>query len=59
MRVAIGCIGHETNTFSPVATGIDNFKLGTYCVGEEIVAEFAATSTIIGGFLERAADLGV
>ncbi|MBT5452291.1 MAG: M81 family metallopeptidase [Gemmatimonadetes bacterium] len=59
MRIAIGCIGHETNTFSPVATGIDNFKQGTYCVGEEIVAEFAATSTIIGGFLERAADLGV
>ena len=30
MRIAVGCIGHETNTFSPVATTIDNFKKGSY-----------------------------
>ena len=59
MRIATGCIGHETNTFSPVATGIDNFTQGVYCVGEQVIAEFAGTSTITGGFLERAAEVGI
>ena len=44
MRIAIGCIGHETNTFSPISTDIESFVQATYCVGEEIIAEFAQTS---------------
>ena len=59
MRIAIGCIGHETNTFSPISTDIESFVQATYCVGEEIIAEFAQTSTITGGFLARAAEVGI
>ena len=59
MRIATGCIGHETNTFSPIETGIDNFTQGTYCLGEQVIAEFSGTSTITGGFLERAAAVGI
>ena len=25
MRIATGCIGHETNSFSPVATTLESF----------------------------------
>lgn len=54
MRIAIGCIGHETNTFSPVPTTLDSFKNGTYLSGDEIIAAFRGTRTITGGFLDVA-----
>ncbi len=59
MRIAVGCIGHETNTFSPVATTIDNFKKGSYHRGDEIIAAFRGTRTITGGFLEVAEQLNL
>ena len=59
MRIAVGCIGHETNTFSPVATTIDNFKKGSYHRGDEIIAAFRGTRTITGGFLDIAAQLNL
>ena len=54
MRIAVGCIGHETNTFSPVATTLDNFKKGSYHRGDEIITAFRGTRTITGGFLDVA-----
>ena len=54
MRIAVGCIGHETNTFSPVTTTIDNFQKGSYHRGDEIIAAFRGTRTITGGFLDIA-----
>ena len=59
MRIALGCIGHETNTFSPVPTSIDSFKGSTYCVGTEIISTFTQTSTIMGGFIESAEKLAM
>ena len=59
MRIAVGCIGHETNTFSPVATTIDNFKKGSYHCGDEIIAAFRGTRTITGGFLDVAEQLNL
>ena len=59
MRIAVGCIGHETNTFSPVATTIDNFKKGSYHRGDEIIAAFRGTRTITGGFLDVAEQLNL
>ena len=59
MRIAVGCIGHETNTFSPVATTIDNFKNGSYHHGDEIIAAFRGTRTITGGFLDVAEQLNL
>ena len=54
MRIAIGCIGHETNTFSPVKTSIGSFKKGAYYAGEAIIEAFRRTSTIMGGFIDSA-----
>ncbi|MCY3550922.1 MAG: M81 family metallopeptidase [Candidatus Poribacteria bacterium] len=59
MRIAVGCIGHETNTFSPVTTTIDNFKKGSYHRGDEIIAAFRETRTITGGFLDVAGQLNL
>ena len=59
MRIAIGCIGHETNTFSPVATTLDNFKKGSYHRGDEIINAFRGTQTITGGFLDVAEQLNL
>ena len=59
MRIAVGCIGHETNTFSPVATTLDNFKKGSYHRDDEIIIAFRGTRTITGGFLDVAAQLNL
>ena len=59
MRIAVGCIGHETNTFSPVLTTIDNFKKGSYHRGDEIINAFRGTRTITGGFLDIAEQLNL
>ena len=59
MRIAVGCIGHETNTFSPVITTIDNFKKGSYHRGDEIIEAFQGTRTITGGFLDVAEQLNL
>ncbi len=59
MRIAIGCIGHETNTFSPVLTTLDNFNKGSYHRGDEIIAAFQGTRTITGGFLDVAEQLNL
>ena len=56
MRIATGCIGHETNTFSPVPTTIDSFRK---MVGDEILMNFGNTSTVTGGIIDAAADLKV
>lgn len=56
MRIATGCIGHETNTFSPVPTTLDSFRR---MVGDEILKNFRNTSTVTGGIIEAAAELKV
>ena len=59
MRIAVGCIGHETNTFSPVATTLDNFKKGSYYRDDEIITAFRGTRTITGGFLDVVGQLNL
>ena len=58
MRIATGCIGHETNTFSSVPTSINDFKR-SYHIGDEIISTFRQTSTITGGFIENSEKLGI
>ncbi len=59
MRVAVGCIGHETNTFSLVPTTIDSFKKWEYFVGEEMFPVFRNTNTIMGGYMDAAEERGM
>ena len=59
MRIATGCIGHETNTFSPTPTTLADFQHLAFYRGNQIPATFADTGTITGGYLQRCAELGI
>ena len=59
MRIAVGCIGHETNTFSLVPTTIDCFKERQYYVGKEMFPVFKNTNTIMGGYMDAAEKWGM
>ncbi len=56
MRVAVGGIWHETNTFSRSETSLDKFELYE---GASILEAFKNTRTPIGGFLEGARAAGL
>ena len=61
IKIATGCIGHETNTFSPVKTDLDSFqgkksRTGLK-IGNGIIDIFKGTKTITGGFINAAAKL--
>jgi hypothetical protein len=58
MRVAIGGISHETNTFSTIETDLSLFERRGVHGGEELAAAFAGTRTILGGFLDAARSEG-
>src|SRR5438270_4757499 len=52
MRVAIGGVSHETNTFSNIRTTLDLFQ---QCAGQEILDAFTGTQSSLGGFIDIAA----
>jgi microcystin degradation protein MlrC len=58
MRIAIGGISHETNTFSTIPTDFALFDRRGVHDGEALVPAFAGTKTIIGGFLDGARSEG-
>jgi len=57
LRIATGCIGHETNTFSPVTTTMGSF--GGKMVGDCILRNFRNTRTITGGIIDASQKLSV
>ncbi|MGE3911884.1 MAG: M81 family metallopeptidase [Chloroflexota bacterium] len=58
MRIAIGGISHETNTFSTIKTDLSLFERRGVHSAEALVPAFAGTRTILGGFLDAARTLG-
>ena len=58
MRIAIGGISHETNTYADACFGpttLDDFSVAR---GDEIIKRNAGTRTFVGGMLAGAAQLG-
>lgn len=53
MRFATLGLFHEANTFSPLKADRQLFAAGGVFRGEEIVAEYANSSTILGGYIEE------
>lgn len=53
MRIAVAEIGQETDTFSPLLTGLDSFEQYGLYLGDEILEKMPGTG-MIGGFLEVA-----
>ena len=58
MRIAIGGISHETNTFSTLKTDLSLFERRGVHGGEALIPAFAGTRTIVGGFLDGARSEG-
>jgi microcystin degradation protein MlrC len=54
MKKKVGLVGlyHESNTFVPQPTTIENFKKGRYLKGQDIVNEYKNAHHEIGGMIE-------
>jgi microcystin degradation protein MlrC len=59
MRIATGCIGHETSTFIPTPTTRRDFEGGFgFYRGPAIFDRFRGANTCTGGFIDGAAQHG-
>jgi len=58
MRVAIGGIYHESNSFAPTLTTLDDIRAGGIEVGDEIIRRWTGTNSEIAGFLVAAEENG-
>jgi len=59
LKVAIGMMWQENNTFSPVKTALEDFeRFGVY-YGEDVIERCRGSSTALGGFIEAAEEEGV
>lgn len=57
LKIAIGRISHETNTFSPVPTTLESFREGEGILeGDALVRHHTGAKTGLGGFLDAAAE---
>jgi microcystin degradation protein MlrC len=52
MRIAVGGIAHETNTFVEGVTPIEEFQRREWAVGEEMIEKYRGTRTYVGGVIE-------
>lgn len=59
MRIAIGQLAHETNTFSRVRTTVDLFKVWEWTQGEELLDRHTGVLDYLGGMIERGEELGI
>ncbi|MCL6454862.1 MAG: M81 family metallopeptidase [Alicyclobacillus sp.] len=59
MRIAIGQISHETNTFSTVRTTKAAFSVWEWAYGQEIVENHRGVEDYLGGMISKAEEMGV
>lgn len=57
MRIAIGQIAHETNTFSNVATTVERFKSWEWDYKEKIIERHLGVDDYVGALLINATSL--
>jgi len=55
MKILIGGLWHETNTFAAGYTDLEGFRQYQYAEGQEIIEKYRGTRTELGGFLDQAA----
>lgn len=54
-RVGVVQVWHETNTYSPRLTGLEQFIEHEYALGEEILERHRGARSVVGGFIDEAA----
>lgn len=59
MRIAIGELSHETNTFCGGLTTVDDFRRFMWFEGDAIRVAHAGNRTYVGGMLDRCEELGL
>jgi microcystin degradation protein MlrC len=59
MKVLVGGLSHESNTFSNVYTGMRQFEASRVAYGDDIQKLVAGTNTSLGGFLSVAGRIGI
>lgn len=59
MRIAIGGLSHETNTFCVAPTEVGEFKAREWTHGEALAARHRGVRDYLGGMLAAAADGGI
>lgn len=59
MRIAIGQIAHETNTFRAGVTGVERFQADTWQTGEEILEKHRGVRDFLGGMIAAGDELGI
>ncbi len=59
MRVLTGMLIQESNTFSPVPSGLDDFEAGCLRYDQDSIDGLADTRTEIGGFIQSSRRHGV
>ncbi len=58
MRLLLAMMKHETNTFSPVPTGLQRFHDWALIEGEAVAEAFAGTNTPLAAYLDLAREAG-
>ena len=58
MKVVTGGIGHETSTFTPIATNLQSYVERFYWHELDVLNIFRGTNTPIGGFIAGAESHG-
>jgi microcystin degradation protein MlrC len=58
MRVAIGGISHETNTFSSIPTDLAQFQRRTLLRGPALLQASRGVGNVLGGIVDTASSLG-
>src|SRR5690349_4999560 len=59
LKILVGGISHESNTFSNLLTGMRQFEASRIAYGDDIPKMFEGTNTSAGGFLSATKDLGI
>jgi len=60
MKIAVGGLVHETNTFNARRTELESFRTGSGLTvsGSAVLKHFANTRTVVGGFIAAASEYG-
>ena len=59
LRVAVGGVAHETNTFSPAPTTLEDFRRRSYLAGDAIARRARGARHVLGGIVDAAEAQGV
>lgn len=59
MKIAVGQVGHETNTFSEVPTIVESFERFEWLEGEELLKRHRSVRDYLGGMIDRAEASGM